>query len=100
MRRLAALLALLGVALAGCTPGAKSPSKGLIECYAKALEPIAGDVYDTVELAKDLVSGKSSLNATVQNLKASEEAVAALNAALHACQGSPAPAVTDAGTGS
>lgn len=94
-----ALLSCCGATACSAFKGAQSPRKDLVECYAKALEPVAGEVYDTVELAKDLVAGKASLQSVLQNLGADEKEVKAFVDALNACRGEPAT-VPDAGASS
>jgi hypothetical protein len=78
---------LVALALPGCAyfGGAKTPSSELIDCYAAALEPAVGDVFDTAELARDLVSGKAKLGAVAANLELQEKVVAKLMADLNQC---------------
>ncbi len=70
----------------------KHPRRDLLDCYAKALEPVAGEVFDSAELAKDLVAGKASLAALLGNLQVDEKEADAVATALHACVPAPAPA--------
>jgi hypothetical protein len=68
----------------------KSPKRTLVDCYAKALMPVAGEVFDAAELAKDLVQGKADLGALLHNLQATDEEALALAKALNACIAPPA----------
>ena len=81
---------------------ASTPNKDIVQCYAKALEPAVGDVYDTVELAKDLVSGKAKMGALIGNLELDAARMATLSAAVQACgaQIPDAPPSPDAGVAS
>ncbi len=95
MNRLA-VLALALLVSTGCLQGAKSPKRDLVDCYAKALQPVAGEVFDVAQLALDLVAGKADLGAVMHNLQVDEKSALELKSALNACQ-APA-ALPDAGT--
>ncbi len=82
---------LAAVLLAGCTPDAKHPKLDLVECYAHALAPHVGEVFDPVELAKDITSGKSVLAAVAGNLMLTQEEATKLVADLNACRLKVAP---------
>lgn len=77
---------LAAVFFAGCAPAPKSPKLDLVECYAHALAPHVGEVFDVVELAKDITSGKAVLAAIAHNLMLSDEETTKLVADLVACK--------------
>lgn len=76
----------------------KHPKKDLVDCYAHALEPVAGEVFDTAQLAKDLVQGKADLRALLGNLNASEAEAKALIEGLNQCAAPPPPASLPSGS--
>lgn len=84
-------------ALTGCSPQAKSPKKDLVECYAAVIKPVVGEVFDEVELAHDLVSGKASLSAVLSNLNVAEADVKRVLKGLHDCAAPPPPAALPEG---
>lgn len=78
---------LAAVLLAGCIPAnTKHPKLDLVECYAHALAPHVGEVFDATELAKDITSGKAVLPAIVKNLMLSDEETQKLLTDLLACR--------------
>jgi hypothetical protein len=85
--------------LFACTPNAKAPKRDLVDCYAKALEPVAGEVFDSVQLAHDLVAGKADLGALLHNLQVTEAEAASVLKSVRACLVPPGVA-PDAGTAS
>lgn len=87
--QITAALALF-TACTGCAQPAKSPKKDLVQCYAAALQPVVGEVYDAVELTHDLVAGKASLAAVLANLQVAEAEAKALDARIKACTAPPA----------
>lgn len=93
----AVALALLG--LQGCAAAQPTVNHAKLDCFAQALQPVAGDVYDTAELVKDMVAGKASLSALLSNLQVDEATTKVLMARLKACETPTAP-VLPAGTGS
>lgn len=99
---LAGLCSAALVATQGCGVFAplRHPKRDLVDCYAKALEPVAGEVFDTAELAKDLTTGKASLDALLVNLQATDAEVQTLLSALHACAAPPPAPSPVAVTGS
>lgn len=68
----------------------KHPKRDLVDCYSRALQPVAGDVFDVAQLAKDLVQGKADLGALLSNLRATQAEGQALAEALNACIAPPA----------
>ncbi len=91
--QLCAMLAVIGCMSSSCAPGAKAPTKDAVACYAHMLEPVAAEVYDVDELAKDLIDGKVRLGAVVQSLFLTERAALKLADDLKACR-APAAAPT------
>ena len=96
MNRLALAVLALALLATGCLQGAKTPKRDLVDCYASALQPVAGEVFDVAQLALDLVAGKADLGAVLHSLQIDEKAALALKSALNACS-APA-ALPDAGT--
>jgi hypothetical protein len=94
----AAAVACVLVLQVGCSflSPLKHPKKDLVDCYAAALQPVAGEVFDVAQLARDLVLGKAVLGALLSNLRATEAEAQTLVEALHACV--PAPAAIPSGS--
>lgn len=87
------LLAVVACFSTGCAyfGGAKTPSQTLIDCYADALKPAVGDVFDSAELARDLVAGRASLSSIAANLLLQPAVVESTRKALVACGAPTAP---------
>lgn len=90
---IAIALALLGM---GCVATQPTVSHAKVDCFAAALQPVVGDIYDTQQLVRDMVAGKASLAALLQNLQVDEATAKTLLERLNACS-APA-ALPDAGT--
>jgi hypothetical protein len=67
--------------------GPKAPRVEVLECRARALEPVVGEVLDARELALDLYKGRASLASVLSALEATPAEIVALAQAFDACNG-------------
>ena len=80
-------LLLAWCALSGCALfKANDPRAERLDCQARALEPLVGDVLDARQLVLDVYTGKASLGASLSALHATQAEVQALVEALQACE--------------
>lgn len=87
MRKLLSVLIAAASLTTGCAyfGGSKTPNEVQLDCYEEALKPAVGDVFDTAELARDLVSGKADLAAVASNLELQPAVIRQLLADLNKC---------------
>jgi len=86
-----ALVACAGMfALAcGLLPGSKTPELARFECQVAAIEPYVGDIFDAVELMRDVYAGKADLSEVAGYLRLTPEKIDAVNAKMRECNGEP-----------
>lgn len=89
---IAVLLALLG--LQGCASSIPTANQAKLDCFAAAIGPVVGDVFEPHELVKEMVAGKASLPALLKNLHVSDEQATALLQRLSACEPPQLPVQT------
>lgn len=80
-------LILAAIVLSGCgLLESASPRVERLDCQVRALEPLAGDLYDTRALLLDVYAGKADLGAVLGALKATPAEVEALVNDLRNCE--------------
>ncbi len=94
-RILAGLGALIG--LASCVGGQLDPraqrALDVFECYVAAIEPHLDGVCDVTEFVRDAIAGNADLPKALSLVGATQDDLAAVNAALTACRTPPTPTV-------